>query len=196
MTFFSPEMAMGVDFGKLPIGRKNRVIALTRLARLLGKFTFTSAAVEYTQTNVTLEPEIMIMCEIDAWAIAIDETDCYFISEVDAPLIKQVRGVYLFDRNRRIHVCELTPSYGLTHLYNQVILVDDNDPRREELYDEYEHCSSDDIYMHCSTIDRIIEQSDYSVVDHYGNTEVSLDDVDYDYQMESVREYFCGNRPF
>ncbi len=136
------------------------------------------------------------MCEIDAWAIALDETDRYSISEADALHIKQIRGVYLFDRNRRTHVCELTPSYWLIHLYDQVILVDDDDPQRDRLYEDYEHCPSDDEYMHCSTIDRIIEQSDYSVVDHYGNTEVSLDDVDYDDQMESVREYFCGNRSF
>jgi len=136
------------------------------------------------------------MCKIDAWAIALDETDHYIISAADAPLIKQIRGVYLFDRNRRTHVCELTPSYWLIHLYNQIILVDNVDEsRREELYEEYECYPSDDIYVHCSTIDKILNGGDSSV-DHYGFTEVSLDDIDYDNQMESVREYLCGNCPF
>jgi len=135
------------------------------------------------------------MCKIDAWAIALDETDYYTISAADAPLIKQIRGVYLFDRNRRMHVCELTPSYWLIHLYDQVILVDPDDPRREELYEDYEYYSRSDIYVHCSTIDKIIDENDHSVVDHYGFTEILLDDVDYDEQMESIREYFCGNCP-
>ncbi len=142
------------------------------------------------------EPETMIMNKIDAWAIALDETDHYDISEADAPLIKQIRGVYLFDRNRRTYACEMTPSYWLTHLYDQVILVDDDDPRREELHEDYEGYPGDDIYVHCSTIDKIIAENDRNVVDHYGDTEVSFDNVDYANQMESVREYFCGNCPF
>lgn len=135
------------------------------------------------------------MDKIDAWAIALDETDNYAIDEADAPLIRQIRGVYLFDRNRRTHLCEITPSYWLIRLYDQVITHDDMDEyQREGL--EYAYYSSSDIYVHCSTIDRLIEQNDRDVVDHYGHAGVSFDDVDYDEQMESVREYLCGNCPF
>ncbi len=126
------------------------------------------------------------MREIDAWAIAIDETDRYTISEVDTPFIKQIRSVYLFDRNQ-------SPSYWLIHLYDQVILVDDDDPQRDRLYEDYEHCSSYDGYKHCGMIDRIIEQGDDVV--HYGDPGVSFDDVDYDDQMESLREHLCSNCP-
>ena len=134
------------------------------------------------------------MNKIDAFAITLDETDRHTISEADAPWIKQIQGVYLFDRNQRT---ELTSSYRLTHLYDQVIPVDYEDEYRcAELYDKYEYGPSEDIYVHCHTIDGIIEQGDRDVVYHYGDTEVSFDDVDYCDQMESVREYLCGNCPF
>ena len=133
------------------------------------------------------------MNKIDAWVIALDETDRYTISEADAPWIKQIRGVYLFDRNQRT---ELTSSYRLTHLYDQVIPVDYEDEYRcAELYNKYESGLSEDTYVHCHTIDGIIDENDRDVVCRYGNTGISFDDVDYDDQMESVREYLCGNCP-
>ena len=137
------------------------------------------------------------MDKIDAFAVAIDETEYYNISEADAPFIERILSVYLFDRNQQTNLCEMASSYFLTHLYDQVILVDDvDDCRREEIDDKYACQPVDDIYVHCITIDRLIEQDESDVIYHYGATEVSLDDVDYDDQMESVREYLCGNCPF
>ncbi len=136
------------------------------------------------------------MNKIDAWSIALDETNHYGIFNADAPLIKQIRAVYLLDRNQRTHACEVTPSYWLIHLYDQVILFDDvEESQREELYDVYECHPGEDIYVHCSAIDQLIDENDHGVVNHYGDPGVSFDDVDYNDQMESLREYLCCNCP-
>jgi len=143
---------------------------------------------------------------IDAYAVALDETDHYTIEEADRPYIEKIMGVYLFDRNQRTHCCELTPSYWLTHLYDQVILTEVGRALEEldgfaadMFYQEYEQCASDGIYthyVHCHSIDALIERNEKLTVHHYGNQEFCDRDTDYDDQMEDIREYLCSNRPF
>ncbi len=141
-----------------------------------------------------------ITCQlIDAYAVALDETDRYQIASADQRHVKQIRGVYLFNRNQRTCCCELTPSYFLIHLYDQVILTEGGDKlddfARDRLFQEYENCGGDNCYVHCSTIEKIIERSDPCIVSQYGDPEVSQQDVGYDEQMESIREEFCANCP-
>jgi len=138
---------------------------------------------------------------IDAYAIALDETSFCIIDEADAPLIDKIVSVYLFDRNQRTHCCELTPSYWLIHLYDQVRTradADLSDDRAQELYNKYESFPGADIYVHCHEIDHLIDAKDPEpfTVYHYGETEVDFDDCDYDEQMESLHEHLCGNCPF
>ncbi len=137
--------------------------------------------------------------KIDAIVIALDETDKYHISEEDAPFITKIEGVYLFDRNRTTNACELTPSYNLKHLYTSITFVDGtSDSKQEALEDDYayEDDGNADIYAHVPMIDKIITEGDRSVVDHYGDSEVSFADCDYDDQFEAIGEYFFCNRPF
>jgi len=143
------------------------------------------------------------MCEtetkIDAYAVALDETANYAIEEADRPYIKKIMGVYLLDRNQRTHCCELTPSYWLMHLYDQVVLTEAGQALDEYAVDElqkYEYCGGEDIYVHCHSIDALIERNEKWTVYHYGDPEVDEDDVDYDDQIEGIQEYLCGNCPF
>lgn len=146
------------------------------------------------------------MCEteprtpIDAYAVALDETANYAIEEADQPYIEKIVGVYLLDRNQRTHCCELTPSYWLIWLYDQVVLTEAgqklDDLAVDALYQKYEYCGGEDIYVHCHSIDALIERNEKWTVYHYGDPEVDEDDVDYDDQMEGIREHLCGNCPF
>lgn len=131
---------------------------------------------------------------IDAYVVAFDETGNYRIAEKHRPFIQSIRGVYLFNRNEETYCCELTPSYFLIHLYDEVIFEGEvSEELRDEISQKYEHCGGDDIYVHCRTIDSLMPGHRPGWIHHYGNTEVSYDDSDYNEQMEGLREHFCGN---
>lgn len=141
---------------------------------------------------MTTEPDTL---PIDAWCIALDETANYYIKPEHRPLVRKILGVYLFDRNVQTHCGELTPSYYLIHLYDQVIAEDDaTESQREELYASYEAEQAQDRYMHCARVERIMSAHPERV-HHYGDTGVSFDDTSREDQMESLREHFVGNWP-
>ena len=132
--------------------------------------------------------------KIDAYVIALDETR--YVDECDRPFIRQARGVYLFDRNQHTYCCEMTPSYYLIHLYDEILLTEEgealDDPDR--LYETYECCNGDDRYAHCRDIDAIIERDEPFTVYHYGDTDADADaDAEYDEQLDALRENFCCN---
>jgi hypothetical protein len=135
---------------------------------------------------------------IDAYVVAFSEVDHYQIREEDRPHIQDIRGVYLFDRHERTFCCEMTPSYWLIHLYDEVVLTPEAQEALDELekdtiYQEYEYCGGDDIYVHCHTIDGMIEADKPNTVYHYGWTAVRYRDSDHEEQMEGLREHFCCN---
>ena len=139
-----------------------------------------------------------ITLPIDAYVVAFSEMGHYSITEEDQPHIQDIRGVYLFDRHQRTFCCEMTPSYWLIHLYDEVVLTPEADEALDEsekdaIYQEYENCGGDDIYVHCHTIDAKIEANKPSTVYHYGGTEVSYDQSGYEEQMEGLREHLSCN---
>jgi len=146
---------------------------------------------------------------IDAWVVAIDETSNYEIDEEDRPKIIAIRGIYIFDRHTRTHCCELTPSYYLIHLYDQVLLVDDTGPPawldnpdappvdpywQDTLYAKYEHEGNENRYYHCYSIDHLIENGrenhNYAQA---GAAGVDYSEMSHDDQMDSLRERYCAN---
>jgi len=137
---------------------------------------------------------------IDAHIIALDKTHNYLIKDEDKPFVETIRGIYFFDRNEITRCCELTPSYYLYHLYDEVVLTklgnSLSEEDRDNLYQKYEFCGGEDIYVHCNTIDKIVKIAPKFGYHHYGNTGVSYDDTDYEEQIESLREHFCGNHYF
>lgn len=129
--------------------------------------------------------------------VALIETDHYFIEPADAEYIAQIRGVYLFDKGKRTHCCEMTPSYWLIHLYDQVILSEAGDAldedQKDRLSQAYEYNGGENIYVHCHEIDALVEKADPGKHYAYGDSEVKEEDVDYDGQIEALREHFCAN---
>ncbi len=149
--------------------------------------------------TTTAEPETI---PIDAWCVALVETDHYYIKPEDAPHILEIRAVYLFDRNLHVHCCEFTPSYHLIHLYDQVITADGTpDELRERLDSDYAYCGGEDRYVHCRSINRLIANGDGPAACHLGKPvcrsgkPIPPDEMDYDEIMEDLRETYCGNPP-
>ena len=135
---------------------------------------------------------------LDAYVVAFSEVDHYQIKEKDRPHIHDIRGVYLFDRHERTFCCEMTPSYWLVHLYDEVVLTPEadetlDDSEKDAIYQEYEYCGGDASYVHCHTIDAMIEANKPYTVRHYGRTNVSYDESDHENQMEGLREHFSCN---
>jgi len=147
------------------------------------------------------------MCEtenrspIDAHVIGIDETSHYTFGPEHILYIDQILAVYLYDANERTHLCEVTPSHFMRFLHHVVRLTEAgenlSDEKREELYNNYETENvNEDCYMHCRDLERLAAAGTRENYDHYGATEVSYDDTDYDDQIEELIEYFNGNPSF
>ncbi len=137
---------------------------------------------------------------IDAHLVMFDTTSKWNFRDEDKPYIDQIHSVYLFDQNEITHCCELTPSYYLIHLYDEVILSEAggelSEEKKSELYEFYESPVVDNcnIYVHCYMIDEIVKENKRSRHYHYGETGISFEDVSVEDQMESLRErYNCNH---
>ena len=141
---------------------------------------------------------------IDAYAVALNETEYYNIDAADRRFIERIDGVYVFDRNEHTHCCELTPSYFLIYAYTCIVFTADaDDAARDDLQDKYAYQPSDDIYMHCHTVDRLVAAGTRDTVSHYGDVfpngmETDVDDPDdrHSLEMEHIREDLNCNSPF
>jgi hypothetical protein len=131
----------------------------------------------------------------------------YHIEPADAPYIRRILEGYVFDRNQQTHCCELTPSYYLLYLFTSVELTDAglalDDDARGTLYDRYEAESSDDCYVHCSDVERLLAPAALLTVNHYGDTQPYQQEEDvndpearHDAELENIREYLRCNHPF
>lgn len=85
---------------------------------------------EFTEVEggkVELLPEI--------WVVKIDEREYWCDPDVLANC-PRIYGVYVFDRNKHIHICSTEASYELTFLgsdYTEVEAIADDDYRRDEI---------------------------------------------------------------
>lgn len=131
---------------------------------------------------------------IDAYLISLDETHNWIIADDDKPFIKAIHTVYLLDRNSHTHCCELTPSFWLIFVYNDIEFDGEvSEEIRERLYSNYADEGGESCYVHVRNIEPVLEKATPGKVYHYGSPEVSEDDVERDDQMESLREYFNCN---
>jgi hypothetical protein len=138
---------------------------------------------------------------IDARAIAIDETEPSWLGE-NSRYIKQILGVYLYDKNSHTYCCSLSPDYWMIHLYNQVVFTEEGErlPERdrEQLREEYtDPTNNEDCYMSVYDVDHLeetlqAERWRYAIL---GETHVDYEDMTRDEQMESLRVQYCGNCP-
>ena len=129
--------------------------------------------------------------KIDAYVVSLDETNNYNLDPRESGYIQSIKGVYLYDWNEQTYCCEFAPSYWMYYLYNEVVFNEKgeklSDEEKSAIYDIYENCNSNDIYVHCHTIDKIKKQH------HYGSTGVKYSDSGYDIQIEGLLEHFRAN---
>jgi hypothetical protein len=86
--------------------------------------------------------------------LKVDETAHW--SEEIRERVERIWGVYLFDQNWRIHLCEFTPSYELHRLPSQVIVPDWEYHRHDEIEGEImdgERFDDAVVYVHCHRLD-------------------------------------------
>lgn len=86
-------------------------------------------------------------------AVAVDETAHYQIDEEDRPFVEKILGVYLYDATERTFCCELTPSYYLRHVYDEVIVpLGTPDEDRNRVQEKYAYLGGEDCYVWCSRV--------------------------------------------
>jgi hypothetical protein len=141
----------------------------------------------------------------DCYVVAIDLN----IDAADKGIVKGIRQVFVMDRNRHVHACELTPSYELHHLYDTMVFHDNvdypDDERIQELAEKYETNYDTDVeYHHVSTFDRYIANNPNRVqriggyaVKYDGSDEgEGIDETDYEEVLEYIIDHYRGNHVF
>lgn len=121
----------------------------------------------------------------DICVIALDETGVWELSALpNSEVIDKMAGVYLFDRNRHVHACEITPSYELWPMYDEFVMKPDhqNHEDLEALEDEVRSAFDSTVgYYHVSDIDKWIADGTVLFFKSYG-----FDDVRYN--LAEIRE--------
>lgn len=113
--------------------------------------------------------------------ISLNETHYYEIDPEDKILIKEINGIYFYDKNLNTFLCTSTPSYFLMALRNQVVCIDGvPEEIRDRLYEKYENAPMEDSYFECYGIDSISSDRKHE-----------YDHPEKDKQV--VREYYQGN---
>lgn len=130
------------------------------------------------------------MKTIDAYVYTMDIT-----KYCTAAGVRTVTAVYLVDRNRHVHLCELTPSVELIFLYNDIEFEDGvPDAGREDVFEKLAY-DGEDTYVHARDLDlslaagvaRPIGQFEYDE-DEYGE---GYEDV-----IERIADHERGNPTF
>jgi len=126
--------------------------------------------------------------------VALIETGYYCIDPADVEYIAQIHGVYFYDKEQQTHACEMTPSYYLVYLYDLVVLTEAgealDEDEKDRLYQAYEYNGGENKYVHCYAIDELPDDRRYI----FGDSEAH-ETVEYDDQIEALREHFCANCP-
>ena len=130
--------------------------------------------------------------------LKIDQTD-HWCDEV-AKKARRIFGVYVYDADYRVHLCEMTASYECHFVESQTDYPNDFDEAEEEkLHDQIMtgDAQTDPVcYWHCNYLDRAPEfhitclpKGPYGV---YTLTDGDGDD-DHDEAIEEALEYARGN---
>lgn len=97
-------------------------------------------------------------------------------------------GLYLFDVNRHVHCCELTPSYEM-HFIETVAANFIDDETDALIREANAQCQQDVEYQHCRVIDRMHASSFVDL----GERDLA-DFDDYEDLLQHMLEYVHGNQ--
>ena len=150
--------------------------------------------------------------EYDIWAIVLDETE-YLGDFEGRDRVKSVGMVYVFDRNRHVYACEMTPSYELWPVQHTIVFTDevyntiyDNEDwdmenwRNEFEYQMQGYMAWENVtYVHTRSIDKMIVRGNKNEVEHIltkpiheANEDFGADDeIDFmrDHMVSHAAEY-------
>lgn len=136
--------------------------------------------------------------------IGIDRTNVYNIKDSHKQHVEKIYDVYLFDKARQVHLCEMASSNELHYLYSTVWLrdYDIDEDLKDEIYELYEYIANVDtqrvIYYHVYDIENMVESAIFHYVKNHKPTvereEYSSDDEYYDAMVEELKEYYNCNR--
>lgn len=121
---------------------------------------------------------------MDLWFVAMDETEYWTIQKGHRSSIERIETLYVFDRNKQVHCCEITPSHELIRVETRAIIksgspADDDDELREEIYSYVDDGSAHDedvSYVHVADIEAHLKSNKPGTVYHWGNPGVDLDE--------------------
>ena len=158
--------------------------------RSIGRFMFferllkeCQRALKATGRRLVEKSSYRIWVPLDIWIIALDETECWQLSDEDLDKCERIEGIYLLDKNETNRYGEKS-CYFLWGLNNRPIFkenVSDDDKNRIRILIDKTGETADN-YSPVSTVDKGIKTicDDESRCYHFGNPSFDLA-MDYEY---------------
>jgi hypothetical protein len=126
--------------------------------------------------------------------VGFDQTADWNLAPEDKPWIKEIRAVYLFDRNTVTYCCEVTPSYYMRFCYHAFVFIDGTpDEVCSRIQEQYGTEPQDDCYMHHAGVDRFID--DHPEWVHHTSPELPESLSETGEAFDDLYEWCCCNPP-
>lgn len=119
--------------------------------------------------------------------VALDET--HFWSDEIRAKVGRIWGLYLYDANRQVHCCELTPSYELFAI-RSAVGGEISEETEEDIMEADRISGEQCIYTRCSAIDKL--PADRFITDVWSPEEYDTDE-EYMSLIDDVLEHYNGN---
>ncbi len=132
-----------------------------------------------------------------------DETQHWQLQPELMAKIERIVTIYLFDRKRHVHCCELTPSYELWPVETRAELKPEfadggraADNLRDAIDSEIQRWADHSVrYAHVADMEpQLTPEQEHKKWYHYGDPGKRCDEVAYEKQVEALLEYFNGNQ--
>lgn len=135
----------------------------------------------------------------DWWLVRLDITAHVTMSLLWTSAVESFGEVYLFDRNRHVRCCELTPSYEMHPVELSTRFQPGcPDAAREQVLEEVQADASmqerEVKYLHVQDVEQKLAawvEADQAY--NYGDSGVSFEDTPYEDQLTSLVEHFQSN---
>ena len=143
-----------------------------------------------TPTLTNIAPRVLVS----------DDTE-YYALEGYTDRIVRIENVFLYDSNRAVNLCELTPSYDCAYLYTNIEFADGVEgEERDELHERFGFEDVDDKYIHCRSVRPVRVLPDVVVPFEYDEEEGPADfeeaaEEAYREAWEELVDYYRCNCP-